>query len=112
MLALVTVVVAVLAFSAALTYRQLQRRRTANYFAVRIANTDPAIRAQACTQWAEFGLHRSAPLFLYLIEREQDQVVLTALADAIRARAWEPESSRQITQLRQFATDFHRRQQT
>lgn len=104
---LVLFLVAVVTLIGAVVWRQFQRHRTAVWFRARLHDADPDIRQQAILGWIRYGLHRSAADLLALSERERDPEVLDTLADAVRARAWEPPSRPQITSLRRWGAAWH-----
>lgn len=101
-------VAAVAVIVGTLIYRARTRRKTAEFFAGELANPDPQVRAAACIEWTEYGLARSCQQLLQLIEQEKDPYVLATLADAVRSRAWEPQSSARVAELREFAAGYHR----
>lgn len=91
---------------AAVCYRQLRRRRTRAHFRRLLEDPAPDERAAAARAWCQFGLHRSAPDLVTLVRWEENGSVLEAVADAVRARAWEPTSSRATSELREWCAAY------
>lgn len=91
---------AVAVFIGAVVFRWYQRGRTALYYRQALADPDAVRRAMAAQQWAKFGLYRSAGDLLRALREDPDPIVRSAIVTAVRARAWEPSSSRMIRELR------------
>lgn len=91
----------------AVCWRQYQRHRTAAFYRRELRDSNPAYREAAVRGWIAYGLHRSSPDLYALAQVETDPHVQEALADAVRARSWEPESRRQIRLLREWAARHH-----
>lgn len=93
-------VMAIAVLVGSVSYRQFQRRRTARFYRTELSNEDPDVRAAAAAAWTGYGLHRSASDLLRALDSEADSGVRLAIIKAVRMRAWEPNSSRQIERLR------------
>lgn len=93
-------VIAIAVLVGSVGYRQFQRRRTARFYRTELVNPNPEVRAAAAAAWAGFGLYRCAPDLLRALDSESDATVRLAIVKAVRTRAWEPNSSRHIEQLR------------
>ncbi len=65
---------------------------------------DPQERARAGIALVDGGLHRSARPLLAHVAREPDARVRHAIALAVARRQWEPVDSKQVTQLREWAS--------
>ncbi len=103
---LVLFIAALVVLAGAVGWRQMQRRRTAQWFRTRLQDPDPDVRRSAVEGWIGYGLHRSAKDLLQLVAREQDPQVLDAVALEVRKRAWEPPSRPEIAELRAWGSRY------
>jgi hypothetical protein len=66
--------------------------------------TDPQDRARAAIALVDQGLQRSTRPILACVATEQDDRVRLAIALAVARRQWEPVDTKQVTQLREWAS--------
>ncbi len=69
-----------------------------------LESEDPQERARAGIALVDEGLQRSARPLLAHVAREQDERVRHAIALAVARRQWEPVDTKQVTQLREWAS--------
>lgn len=103
---LILLLLALTVLLGAVVARARQRRRTVRYFRDRLASPDPAVRASAVRAWATFGLYRCAADLLATFGVESDPQVRCAIVEAVRSRAWEPDSRPEIGELRARCAQF------
>ena len=88
----------------ALLWRALARRRARTVLRRALADPDPTQRRVAVQVAARQGLGRHAKVLLDLARREEDPVVLRALADEVVRNQWEPDDQRRLVELRLWAS--------
>ncbi|ODU05131.1 MAG: hypothetical protein ABS81_08415 [Pseudonocardia sp. SCN 72-86] len=87
----------------AVCWRVLRRKRVRARLEARLADADPARRRAAVEVATEQGLRAHAALLVALLDREQDQGVLDALAAGVLRSAWEPADRADLLRLRLWA---------